>query len=333
MLDWFSGVVPVNASHLKSDVVFRIEPTGHVVWESPCWIEARGSYEKSIQVRQKETTRGQFMQVSGNPVKFLQGHNAFGPSVSLWQSIVRDTIKALPQPIKPELNELINWSDMTMSRVDLAVMIEMGNHDDVHEWLRSVSSASRSRHGRALVSGDTVYWGAGSRRWEMKAYCKYCEMKEHPMGDLKVNEQFREYIRPQLRLELMLRSLELKNKAILEESLLWEYFAKIQIGVCEMARVKDIDKLPLAQQAVILRWLGGEEVRHLLKKTTFYRHRRIIFEQVGVDISIPYTDQKGLLEHLKYDGQYLREHEVTRPPEYLQGWLFKPEPLPVFCLS
>jgi len=199
----------------------------------------------------------------------------------------------------------------------------------VHDWLCSVGTASRSRHGRALVSGDTVYWGQHSRRWTIKAYCKFCEMAEHRTGDLRLNEQLREYVRNQLRLELTLRTPELKGKGTLDESILWEYFQRIQIGVLEMDRLRDIEMLPRGTQLCLLKWFNGGDVTNIYKRRTFYYHRRIILDEIGVDVSIPPQEQQSILKRVKYDSKYLMEHEVKKVPGFLQGWLFKPEPLRV----
>jgi len=343
VLDWYSGLIAYDASRLKSDTVYRVDAEGRTLWTSPCWVEVEGSYGQSIQLRRKEAPPGMglwlpghelendvfsssnLLQVSGNPVKYLQGHNAFGPSVALLQPILKGMVKELPRKIRPENADSDAWPETRTSRVDIAVAIEMGSHQDVHEWLRSVGTASRSRHGRALVSGDTVYWGQHSRRWTIKAYCKFCEMAEHRTGDLRLNEVLREYVRNQLRLELTLRTPELKDKDTLDESILWDYFQRIQIGVLEMDRLRDIEKLPRGTQLCLLKWYNDGDVKNIYKRRTFYYHRRIILEEMGVDISISPQEQQSILKRVKYDGKYLMEHEVKKVPGFLQGWLFKPE--------
>jgi hypothetical protein len=338
MLDWFTGVVGCDASHLTTDKVCRIEPTGHIAWESNCWFDVKGSYESSIQVRQSDvlsrwvaafkhdqmTLGYPVMQMSGNPVKFLQGHNAFGPSVELWQPVVTAAIKAFPDSVRPA-DALDNISfAMWPSRIDIAVSVDMGSYENVREWLRCISTNSRIRRGRALLAGETVYWGQHSRRWSLKSYCKYDEMGVHPMGDLSLNSQFRESVRSILRLELCLRSLELrdleKKGVALNESLLWDYFEnKITIGALSMSKVKDLDVLSLPHQAILMRWLKGEDVSKLLKVSTFYRYRRIILDNFGADISIPCQDQESMLERVQFDIKYLREHEVKVVPDIFAG--------------
>lgn len=339
MLDWFSGTLAWSGRHLCPDVVYRIDRDGSVVWSKECWIEVEGSFSDKLQLRSvvnplplfADRSDGRLstdlLQMSGNPTKFLQGHNAFGVSVCQLEDMLRATVIELPEALQPQdiASVAVKSSPIVRkSRVDIATSINMGTHEEVHTWLQSVVNASRSRHGRPLVSGDTVYWGKHSRRWTMKAYCKFCEMGQHPMADLKKNSIVREFTKGLLRLELTLRGHEFENVPILEEDVLWKYFDRIEMGVLEMARIKEVEGLPWAMQATILKWLQGEDVRMLLKKPTFYRHRRTILDMLGVDVSLPVSGQKLLLERIKYDGKYLREHEVKKLPTLLNSFIYRP---------
>ena len=343
MLDWFTGIIGCDASHLETDRVCRIEPTGRIAWESSCWFDVKGSFEDSIQLRQSNLSgkildeQGQsiynlghaVMQMSGNPVKFLQGHNAFGPSVTMWKPVVSETLRHLPDTVRPVDFESGISFIMWPSRIDIAVSIDMGSYQNVRDWLRCTGSSSRSRHGRAMVSGDTIYWGQHSRRWSLKSYCKFDEMGVHRMSDLKLNEDFRQSVKSILRIELTLRSLELRElekKGIgLNESLLWDYFTnKVTIGRLNLERVKDLDILRLPHQAILLRWLKGEEIAHILKVSTFYRYRHIILDSFGVDIAIPCQQQESMLERLQFDVDYLRQHEVKVAPNVFAGRMIDP---------
>lgn len=348
MLDWFTGTLAFDAKNLKPDVVYRVDRDGNIVWSHDCWVEVEGSYSDKMQLRSisnpplelpnrsshgLEILSTELLQLSGNPTKFLQGHNAFGVSVCELDNIIKATVNHLPEVVRPIDSDLDRVPIVRKSRIDIATMINLGSHEDVHNWLHSIATASRSRHGRALVSGDTVYWGKHSRRWTMKAYCKYCEMAEHGMGDRKRSELVREFVKGQLRLELTLRGQELKEISILSEDVLWHYFDRIEVGVFEMNRVKDVDCLPLAMQASFLRWLAGEDVRMIMTKPRFYRHRRRIMDELGVDIHIPANGQKVVLEHLRFDGKYLREKEVKTVPNYLDMFIYKPKDQLAFCMS
>lgn len=339
MLDWFSGVLAYDGRHLRPDVVYRIDRDGNIVWSKECWIEVEGSFSDKLQLRSVINPLPLFadnpdsrlstdlLQISGNPTKFLQGHNAFGVSVCQLEDMLRATMIELPEVLQPQdlARVAVKSSPIVRkSRVDIATMINLGNHEEVHTWLQSVTTASRSRHGRPLVSGDTVYWGKHSRRWTMKAYCKFCEMAQHPMADLKKNGIVREFTKGLLRLELTLRGHEFENIPILNEEVLWRYFNRIEMGVLEMARIKEVESLPWAMQATVLKWLEGQDIRMSLKKATFYRHRRLILDTLGVDVSLPASGQKLVLERIKYDGNYLREREVKQLPTFLNSLVYRP---------
>jgi len=336
--------VGYDASNLRLGELRAINRSGEVEWVKDRPEPVKGSFESKVLVGRGTPTddmrdaaerlnlvlNPEVLWVSGNPVKFLQGHNVFGASVQSLAPIIRTLVRNLPPDMRPHDADSDLWPAVKRSRVDIAVMIQMESHDDVHAWLQAAGSASRSRHGRALVSGDTVYWGMHSRRWSNKAYCKSCELKQHPVADLKLNNQLREYCRAQLRMELTLRTPELKDRGTLGEDLFWKYFERIEFGGIDMSRVKKLDDLPEKTQLCCLKWIKGADVRHMYPIRTFYYHRRLILDKLGVDISISFSNQENIVEHIKYDGQYLRAHEIKTPPDYLQGWLFKPEPCPVY---
>jgi hypothetical protein len=177
-----------------------------------------------------------------------------------------------------------------------------------------------------MVSGDTVYWGKNSRRWALKAYCKFCELDDHPPAEYK--DELKAYCEQHLRLELTLRRPELKDRGSVEDELVWEYFEKVVIGVPN-EKLTDLERrveqygLSRRVQDVLSLWLDGRDVRHGVNRATFYRWRAAILEAVGVDISLPRNDSLPELERLGFDVQYLKSREVKQVPEGLQGLLFK----------
>jgi len=155
-------------------------------------------------------------------------------------------------------------------------------------------------------------------------------MKVHPMGDLLLNEQYRDEVQNVLRLELCLRGLELKEIKkkgwLIDEKLVWKYFEdRICIGRLNMSRVKNLEQLTLSQQAIFLRWIGGEVIYDKLKESTFYRYRRAILGNMGVDISIQCTDQDTMMERMNFDVEYLKDHEIMTIPNIFNERLFEPE--------
>jgi len=343
MLDWFSGRVGYSGEELKLNRILEVTPDGSVLWNSERKIQAKGSYESSIQIgrgyaneamlkaseRHNLLVNDVCLYMSGNPSKFLQGHNVFGPGVSSLGPVVTATVRGLPAGVRPADADNSVPPALYRNRVDITTSVHLGQHRIVHEWLQTVARSSRSRHGRAMVSGDTVYWGKTSQRWTMKAYCKYCELEAHPPADLEFKSQLKEYCEGHLRLELSLRTLELQDRGTLDESLIWEYMRKINIGVMKM----DVDEtgrrpnLPRIIQHTFDEWLAGKDVRFELNKRTFYRHRKAILDATGLDISLPVPD-KQTLGSVKFDLDYLVANEIKEIPSLFQGRLFKPDESP-----
>jgi hypothetical protein len=360
MLDWFSGKIGYNASHLKLDCIARTSPGGVVAWSIEPKLKVESpSYDESVNIGRGAPTSGMItaaekhgfecstpcLDFSGNPTKWLQGHNAFGPSVSDLGSILREMVRRLPGELRPADADSPLLPAITRSRVDDTIVIELGSHARVHEWLETARTNTRSRSGRAegpdveekhggsQVSGDTVYWNKHSRRWTMKAYCKHCEMQKHPPQDRKLYNILREYTETQLRLELTLRTLELAPRGTLNEALVWVFMERIDVGVMKagMCAEKSSPNLNYGEQFTLSQWLAGGEVRFILPKNTFYRHRRAIKAELGLDISMPYVKKTAQRE--VFDLAYLKAHEIPIPPDYLQGYLFKPGKCPEWGVS
>ena len=335
MLDWFSGVVGYSSSHLKPDLIACFKHDGQIVWKKEKRLAVAGSYSTSFQVGKQPSNQSmqdvalkqhllcsqEALMMSGNPTKFLQGHNVFGPDVSMLSYIVQDTCRAFPAAVKPHECGSLVLPAIHTTRIDITAMINMGSHQLVHDWLRTAESSTRSRHGRAMMDGDTVYWGKHSTRWAMKAYCKYCEMKRHP-ADVDNAEEIRQYTRGLLRLELTLRTPELKKVKELKESLLWDYMSKIEVGVMKAETLEKSPNLSTGQNLALSYWTSGSDVRQMLPQRTFYHYRRRILDELGVDISLPYNRKQSRRE--TFDLEYLKAHEIKNVPADFPGLVYRP---------
>jgi hypothetical protein len=351
MIDWYSGLVGYDGSALRLNKVLELTPDGDIKWSSERKLKAVGSYDSSVYLGRSVPSNDMLsatskydlecmpvcLYLSGNPSKFLQGHNVFGPSVSALGPVIQATVRGLPGELRPADSDSPLLPAVSRTRVDITTSVDLGNHRLVHEWLHTAATNTRSRHGRAeiddrhgrnLVSGDTVYWGKHSRRWTMKAYCKACELRQHGPGDLVFRSALEDYCQGQLRLELTLRSLELKPRGTLDESIIWEFMDKIEVGVMKANENVSHPDLPEIVQFTLSRWIAGEDLRHSLPIRKFQRHRRAILDKLGLDISLSY--EKKTAERQVFDLDYLKAHEIKIVPDLFQGKLFKPERSPVF---
>jgi len=368
MLDWYSGLIGYDASNMKLGIIYEVDPDGVKVWSVEPWKKAKGSYESSVQVKRDSSTKRMrevteeliqgaelyggslgkscppvVLKMSGNPVKFLQGHNVFGPGVDQVNEVLQAFVRALPVELRPVDADIEGLPVRYSSRFDINVMVDLGSHSIVHDWLNHAEKESTTGHkhhvkgfggesqGDGLVGGKTVVWGPKSRRWSMKAYCKFCELEKHPPVDFDLYKMAREFVESQLRLELTLRRPEIKKLESdevyqilgMNESLVWEFMEKIKFSVIEAHLVDARPGLKPAVKNVLTLWLAGYDMKNHLPHNTFYRHRRVIMSEVGVDISLSPFDGK-VIEKAKFDLAYLKAHEVKDIPEHLQKWLFKP---------
>lgn len=345
MIDWYSGLIGYDGSELRPNLICKLTPDGEVVWTTNEWMQAEGSYSATVRVgvaapaermtaaadRHGLLCSSACLRVSGNPSKYLQGHNVIGPSVSNLGPVLRALVRAFPDGVRPRDADSDLWPAVQRSRVDLTTTVDLGDHALVHEFVRAASLSTRTRHGQAMASGTTVYYGKHSRRWSLKAYCKLCELKAHP-PKLPGQElqPLVDWSEGKLRLELTLRGPELAKYGTLSEGLIWSYMDRIEGGI--MANGDNVERvranLPRAAESTLLRWQSGERVELKLPKATFYRHRRQILDGLGVDISTDcYTGEKRTRQVL--DTDYLKAHECAEVPEGLQGYLFNVEGGPV----
>jgi hypothetical protein len=204
--------------------------------------------------------------------------------------------------------------------------VELDTHEAVHEWLKLAASTTRSRHGRAIDSSGTVYWGKNSRRWSLKAYCKHCELKAHLPKNIEILSDLLEWTRTQLRIELTLRRPELKERGTLSESVIWEYASKLEIPTMREARRMEAVELRLPVRMILQAWLDGHDVGPdgplRTPRRTFYKFRREILDAAGVDISATAAAQVGANPGALLSIQELHAREVVKIPDRIQRSLF-----------
>lgn len=165
---------------------------------------------------------------------------------------------------------------------------------------------STTRHGRACGKGGTVYLGKNSRRWSLKFYSKYDEhtsgKKGHQMADEFVKAGLLDWSKDKLRIELTLRTTELidlnltlGNSWNIEtpNKLFSDYVGRIEMNQNTILTDEKIINLPRKIQSTYLLWKQGANIKEMLPKPTFYRHRKELLS-FGIDINFycesPYSN-------------------------------------------
>lgn len=302
MIDWCFFEVPFLHKPIESGRVLCINPDSSLAWSTPRRLNICGSHESNIAVR---STGGDgkgnatHLEISGNPSKFLQGHNLVGSNdlLSLNYDVFIKIITVLNLPPNEfELN-LIKTGKYKVKNIHYNEMFELPTREDVRAWLRAGEFKAKSRHGRSTLKGTTLYLGYASKRWKLVFYCKADEInasKSHYLADDFRVPEIMQFIDNKLRAELRLFSRELSdlelNQAykLTEEklkSLFKKYIESIDMSGQIPLTSQQLHDLPNVLRSTYLLWKDGYDLRSELPKPTYYRHRKQLLD-FNIDINI-----------------------------------------------
>jgi II/X family phage/plasmid replication protein len=247
------------------------------------------------------TTDANRLLISGNFLKWLQGHNLFGTDDLL--ALVATGLHRVARllDLNPTETDISAWAigDYELRRVDCTGMWRLRTREDVRAYLRALERQARSRHGGPLARGGTVYFGKHSRRWALKAYSKGDELDAESKGHalpayIPRRQELYDYADTALRFELVLRSMELKTRGLARASA-WASIDPLMllqhaIGTLDMTEKFSLTPVELDELAprlvlVYEAWCSGKDLRQLLAPRTYYRYRKELLTR-GIDISI-----------------------------------------------
>lgn len=309
-IDWLSGYTSSSVKEYHAEPIWtparfvKVSPQGEVISETPTLTNVVGSFEASMSWG---SNSGREIYLSGNPVKFIQGHNLFGSCDPLalylsagWQ--LRMHGGEFPSPD--------TWDGLalelpTFTRIDLTRSYRFSTQGDALKWIRQVAAtAHTSRMKRGVAGSSTVLFGMGSRRWSYKIYAKLDELLSPKKGHgipaaigRRAIKQLHEWAEGVVRFELTLRGLELKRLSghlqrmgdLVQVQQLWQlYHDRIQFNRnAEASRMDDFkeDLLTPSEKVTLAAWRGGADLQDMLSRSEWYRRRKEILEKVGVDIA------------------------------------------------
>ena len=307
MIDWVSAILPCkhDPSKLISGLVMSFDAQGNNEWTVNKTLSVEGSYSSKIQI--KSHTENQIY-ISGNPTKFLQGHNLFGSNdlVSIMGKFFDELLTHKNLGLCPDPFQYANIKDghYELTRVDVNETWHLNSQKDVQAWIRAVGETAYLKHrGAGQFSGDTAYFGKNSRRWALKCYSKGLEIlaKGHKLPPELAIPEMIEYAQKALRIEGVTRQLELKRRQLhvasnwdidTAEELLLEYISKLEMSDVYMLKDDVLDSLPPRLRLTYQAWLNGDDLKTVLPRPTFYRYRKQILEY-GVDISSKSPKEKS----------------------------------------
>ena len=330
MIDWITAQIPCQHSEkITGGQVASIKPDGEIEWRIDKRKIIPGSHDSTISVRSKSPL---ILDVEGNPAKWLQGHNLFGTDNLI--GLMNSTMERLSDilGLQPSDEDRLAWTAGThhLSRVDCTAMWELPRRADVRAWLRAAELQSKSRHGRPVTRGSTLYFGKNSRRWSLKFYAKGDELeareKNHRLPQrIQNRDKLHDWADNKLRGELTLRGMQLKKLVNLDIASNWEPNVPMKlllehIKTLQMAEQFTLtptllDGLPGRLVAVYKLWLDGEDLRGMYSRATFYRYRAELLKK-GIDINVRQPPKVGNVIPLV---RVLRPEAIAQVPDWAIG--------------
>jgi len=303
MIDWVDFVAPLvhnegQGSPFYAGEVMSTTPEGELDWGIFKRMQMLGSYATTVQVRSARMADGrQGVRVSGNLVKWFQGHNIFGTNDL--RGLVLESLSKILEigKIAASIDELQSWTigDIELLRVDCTESANFGNEKRVLNALRSLDqSANLKFRGRGQFNGHSLLFGKGSRNWSLTLYSKGTELHKHKLPSALRETPLQAFADGLLRMEFRLLSMHLKKLGL---SKLWAWcentassvhqimLQNLQISDATMIDSDVIESLPTRYKLIYQSWKDGHDLRTIFPRNTFYRHRRALLAY-GVDISI-----------------------------------------------
>jgi II/X family phage/plasmid replication protein len=325
MVDFLTVELPDPVGLPVNDgIVAKVKPCGEVEWSTPCHRMVEGSWSSSLAVRAigadacSENAalvglgagfRRGGLCVSGNPAKFLAGHNLYGsddPMELLGRALALALPSIWPEEAEPmELLPLIDLAEGQVSRIDLTASWLLEREADVIPFLRAMEERVWCPYrGRGVMNDvGTLYYGKtakGKRAkdWQLKLYAKGKDIAVHklPLPAYEVPGLLDEVNRT-VRVELTLRTQELKrlglrklgdwNREKVAE--IWRsYVDKLNFGDSALnLDTCELGELPLKARHIdaLAAWKAGNDLRAGRSRPSYYRLRKELLEATGIDIA------------------------------------------------
>lgn len=322
MIDWVSADVRCSFDGVISDgQVLRVSSDGVIEWSTDARRKVEGSHASTVYVRGSGLDGVGKLEISGNPSKFLQGHNLFGSNdLRGLMPLFLDFLTSL-LGLSPTDDDRASWAEGNywLKRVDITRMYDLGNQDMVRRFLAACVPVAKGVHQSSSRKESTVYIGQHSKRKTLKFYNKLEELgvrghRFHESIPVEIQQLLREYAAGCVRVEQTVRGMEIVRLGgggnTLRRGTLWRpsmveglmslYLEDIELNDTMKLNDGVISQLPGKLVAVYSAWRAGHDVRSLYSRPTFYRYRSQLLP-FGVDIAL------------------VRPREIVAETEYLLG--------------
>lgn len=358
MIDWLKVRIPVTHAPLTaSGWLMCLNESGAVEWCKAARtvvgsdIEDRASSDHRISLQSTGPLDSDGncteLTIDGNLTKFFQGHNLWGTDdhifliyAFLWWLRNADRSHTV-QFVTPDNPPPESW---IVQRIDITHYLDVGSRHNVRCFLDAIAEDGHTKFQRANYTKGTVYLNKTSRRWGVKFYDKYQECQNRSKGHrisfcywspfdtepktrtIQEVTLLQQSVLNLVRCELVLRQNELreidcKSATHIKPTRLYiDYVSRIKTESTMRITDEKVHNLPTAVRSTYLLWSQGHDVRSVVSKATYYRHKREL-ESVGIDISRNCTDRKtATVVDLT---RFLESVTAARVPPALESQIFQ----------
>jgi len=297
VIDWLTiRLLGTESVEVRSGFVISLDRDGKIEWQSPKREQVRGSHDATVSIRKAHDGN---LEVSGNPAKFLQGHNVWGTSDL---RVASDFAHAVTQAAGITLDQVARQAvdDLAMicTRIDTTESWTFDTQPRALAAVRGIADFGHFKHrGRgSLLAEGTAYFAQKSRRLSGKAYAKGLELQKHPIPrTLAGAERITEIAAGLVRVEFTARSMWLKDReldvlsrwsrlGVTPSTLHAELMSQLNLSDATMRDAATVEGLPPRLNATYQLWLDGHDLRQMFPARTFYRYRAQLLPH-GVDIA------------------------------------------------
>lgn len=311
MIDWITFRAPLahqmgeGGPFWRGSIISTVpDPeTGEAIdWQTLKRCPVEGSYSSTITVQSTDMDGRPALWVSGCPAKWFQGQNVHGSDDLA--GLVREMLARICRSlnVQPSADDLADWEagNIDLTRVDVTYSWDFGTLPRARAAIRSLAATAHLRHrGPGVFKGDTLYFGKTSTRWALKVYAKGGELKARPLPLDLAESSLPRHADGLVRLELCLRSKVLKALPLEGVKLskvagwgdttapeLHRHFLKsLEISEATMLDAHQLDTIPKKLHLTYQAWKDGHDLRAILPRRTFYRHRSELLK-CGIDIAV-----------------------------------------------
>ncbi len=306
-IDW----ITIKQHHCKSHKPFHGEIHATL---SPDGKKLLKTNTKRVQYSGSDSTiitihsDGHTVYVSGNIGRFNRPDNLFNydleQTIQKLNQIISQPNIGLPIFTKGETyvdSDLkIQTTGAWFPRLDLTENYAFGTFKQAQRYLTQLKNIKINR--QKTQSYDTsMYWGLGSKKKTLKTYLKSIDLKRLKTKmikkDMLQNINHLDNIIKYTHENGVLRfELQLKDQLTIQGLYHWsdsthekltQYFEGEIMKLPKSCEHIDVNLLNSAQQITLLKYMTGQDIKSILARSTYYKHRKHFLENYSLDINQP----------------------------------------------